>query len=73
MRESGGGRSMEAQARHKDGGPMADSHDVEDPNVAPMHHEIQENFSTGQVTLAVLMAIIAIVGGLVAGLTIVNN
>lgn len=53
---------------------MADSHGaVEDPNVAPMHHEIQENFSGGQVMFAVLMAVIAIAGGLIAGLTIVNN
>ncbi len=53
---------------------MADTHGAaEDPNVAPMHHEIQENFSSGQVLFAVLMAAVAIVGGLIAGLTIVNN
>ena len=50
---------------------MADSHD--DPNAAPMHHEIQEGFSRGAVVFCYLLAAIALIAGLVAGLTIIND
>jgi hypothetical protein len=55
---------------------MADSHDAhghDDPNAAPMHHEIQEQFSAGAVLFCYLLAALALLGGLVAGLTIVND
>lgn len=50
---------------------MADTHD--DPNAAPMHHEIQERFSTGAVVFCYLLAFVALVAGVVAGLTVVND
>ena len=55
---------------------MADSHDShghDDPNAAPMHQDIQESFSTPAVVFCYVLAAIAIIGGLIAGLTIVND
>lgn len=50
---------------------MADAHD--DPNAAPMHHEIEEQFSTGAVVFCYLLALIALVAGVVAGVTVIND
>ena len=50
---------------------MADAHD--DPNAAPMHHEIQERFSTGAVIFCYLLALIALVAGVATGLTVIND
>ena len=55
---------------------MADSHDThghEDPNAAPMHHDIVEKFSPGAVLFCYVLAAAALLGGLIAGLTIVND
>jgi hypothetical protein len=52
---------------------MAEAHGHEDPNAAPMHHDIQERFSQGQEFFCYMLALIALVAGVVAGLTIVNN
>jgi len=52
---------------------MADAHGHDDPNAAPMHHDIQEKFSPGAVLFCYALAAIALVAGLVAGLTIVND
>ena len=55
---------------------MADSHDAhshEDPNAAPMHHEIQERFSTPAVLFCYALAALALLGGLIAGLTVIND
>lgn len=52
---------------------MADAHGHEDPNAAPMHHDIVEKFSTGSVLFCYVLAAIALVAGVVAGLTIVND
>lgn len=52
---------------------MADAHGADDPNAAPMHHEIHERFSSWQVAFCVVLGAIAIVGGLVAGLLVVND
>jgi hypothetical protein len=51
---------------------MADAHQ-DDPNAAPMHHDIQEQFSTGAVVFCYLLALAALVAGLAAGLTIIND
>lgn len=52
---------------------MAEAHGHDDPNAAPTHQDIQERFSQGQVLLCYLLALVALVAGLAAGLTIVNN
>lgn len=52
---------------------MADAHAHDDPNAAPMHHDIQERFTRGQELFCYLLALIALVAGVVAGVTIVNN
>ncbi len=55
---------------------MADSHDAHaqaDPNAAPMHPDIQEKFSRGAVLFCYLLAAVALISGVVAGLTIVND
>ncbi len=52
---------------------MADSHAPEDPNVAPMHHEIDERFSSFQIGVAAAMGIIALVLGIVFGIVFANN
>ncbi len=50
---------------------MADHHD--DPNAAPMHHEIQEKFSAGAVLFCYALAFIALVAGVITGLTVIND
>lgn len=50
---------------------MADSHD--DPNAAPMHHDIQERFSGGAVLFCYLLAAVALIAGVISGLTIIND
>ncbi len=52
---------------------VADSHAPEDPNVAPMHHDIDERFSSFQVGVAAVMGIVAITLGIVFGLVLANN
>jgi hypothetical protein len=55
---------------------MADTHDAHaevDPNAAPMHIDVRETFSRGAVLFCYALAAIALVSGVVAGLTIVNN
>jgi hypothetical protein len=52
---------------------MADAHAHDDPNAAPVHHDIQGRFSQGQEFFCYLLALLALVAGVVAGLTIVNN
>jgi hypothetical protein len=50
---------------------MADAHD--DPNAAPMHHDIQERFSPGAVFFCYLLAFVALAAGVITGLTLVND
>ena len=55
---------------------MAKSHDAhgpEDPTASPMHPEVHESFSPAAVLFCYALAAIALVAGLVAGLTIVND
>ncbi len=52
---------------------MADSHDNEDPNAAPMRQYIDENFSEFQVGAAWVLGIVALALGIVFGITMANN
>lgn len=55
---------------------MADSHEAHghaDPNAAPMHTDVQESFSPSAVLFCYVLAAIALIAGLVSGLTIVND
>lgn len=52
---------------------MADSHGADDPNVAPMHLEVKERFTSLQVAIAVAFGGIAIVLGTVLGLVLAND
>ena len=55
---------------------MADTHEVhghEDPNAAPMHPEIVEKFAPASVLFCYLLAAAALLGGLIAGLMIIND
>lgn len=50
-----------------------ESHGHFDPNAAPMRADVRETFSTGAVAFCAIVGAIAIIGGTIAGLTIVNN
>ena len=53
---------------------MADSHGpAPDPNAAPMHHEIKEQFSPVEVAICVVLGLAALVAGIVTGIIFVNN
>ena len=56
---------------------MADTHDphgaVTDPNVAPSHLDVRAQFSSLQVAFCVVLGGIAIVAGIVVGLTVTNS
>lgn len=51
---------------------MADSH-AHDPNAAPMHQEIVENFGAVHMWICALAGSAAIVAGLVFGLLLIND
>lgn len=55
---------------------MADTHAAhghDDPNAAPMHHEIQENFSAAAVLFCYILAAAALIAGVVLGITFIND
>jgi hypothetical protein len=52
---------------------MADSHANDDPNVAPMHHDIDEGFSSLQIGAAAILGVVAIILGIVLGVVLANN
>jgi hypothetical protein len=56
---------------------MADSHDSHgadaDPNVAPSHLDVRFDFSNVQVAFCVGLGLIAVVAGIVVGLTVTNT
>jgi len=55
---------------------MADAHDAHghaDPNAAPMHQDIQERFSASAVLFCYVLAILALVGGVLTGLIFIND
>ncbi|MGE5595993.1 MAG: hypothetical protein ACM3S1_08165 [Hyphomicrobiales bacterium] len=53
----------------------ADGHHghAEDPNAAPMHHDIQEQFSAFAVVLTGALLTIAIAAGIIFGLVLAND
>ncbi|MEO6397184.1 MAG: hypothetical protein ABIP13_01835 [Tepidiformaceae bacterium] len=58
--------------------PLAEQHGHEahppaDPNAAPLRQDVRETFSRGAVAFCAILGAVAIIGGTVAGLTIVNN
>jgi hypothetical protein len=55
---------------------MADSHDAHghaDPNAAPTHGDVRASFSPGAVFFCYALAAIALIAGVITGLTVVNN
>lgn len=53
---------------------MADHHAGEiDPNVAPTHQEIVEDFSFGTVLVATLLGVIATAAGIIFGIVLAND
>jgi len=57
---------------------MADAHDThhdlpDDQNVAPTHQEIHERFTGAQVAFCAILGVVAIVAGIVTGLTVTNT
>ncbi len=47
--------------------------DVTDPNAAPMHHEIDERFSTFHIAAAAILGVVALTLGAVFGMVFANN
>ncbi len=53
---------------------MADHHgEVLDPNKAPLHQDIVEDYDSSHVVIIILLGVLASVAGLICGLTIINN
>jgi hypothetical protein len=52
---------------------MADSHAHDDPNAAPMHHEIVTDFAAIHVFIVGILGFVATVAGIVLGLVLVND
>lgn len=52
---------------------MADTHGSPNPDAAPMHHDLKEDFSPLQVAFVVGLGLVAAVAGLVLGLILVND
>ena len=56
---------------------MSDAHDTHhapvDPNAAPMRQEVRADFSRSQLMFAWALGAIAIVGGTIFGILLVNN
>lgn len=53
---------------------MADAHGThDDPNTAPMHHDIVEDFTRAQVAFVAALGGLAIIAGLVLGILLTND
>ncbi|MFN0095174.1 MAG: hypothetical protein ACKVVT_10435 [Dehalococcoidia bacterium] len=52
---------------------MADSHAHDDPNAAPMHHEIVGDFSTVHAVICGVLGVAATIAGIVLGLVLIND
>ena len=56
---------------------MADTHDAHaapvDPNSAPMHHEVRDRFALGPTVFCYLLAAVALIAGVITGLTVIND
>ena len=46
-------------------------HGHDDPNAAPMHLDVRRTFPTGAVVFCYLLAAVALVSGVITGLTII--
>ncbi|MBI5946528.1 MAG: hypothetical protein HY875_00125 [Chloroflexi bacterium] len=51
---------------------MADPH-AQDPNAAPMHHEIKERFTNAQAAVSGILGAVAIIAGIVLGIVLAND
>jgi hypothetical protein len=47
--------------------------DTTDPNAAPMHQEVKENFAPVHVAICLFLGVAATVAGVVLGLTLIND
>jgi hypothetical protein len=45
----------------------------EDPNAAPMHHDVKEGFTRGQILFCLALGLAAAAGGIIAGLVAANS
>lgn len=64
----------EAGAHEEHHGSDTHGHDGPvDPNVAPTHSDVRRDFSMAQMTVAWALGAIAVVGGVILGLTVINN
>jgi hypothetical protein len=56
---------------------MSDAHDTHhaptDPNAAPMRQEVRSDFSRGQLLFAWTLGAVAVVGGAIFGVLLVNS
>lgn len=52
---------------------MAEAHGHDDPEAAPMHHDIDERFTSFQIGAAAVLGVAAVVLGVVFGVTLANN
>ncbi len=53
---------------------MSETHaTTEDPNTAPMHHDIAERFSRLQIAFATAVGLVAIVAGVLSGLLFADS
>ncbi len=52
---------------------MADAHAPEDPNAAPMHHEIVSDFSPIHVVICGVLGVLATLAGIIVGVIAVND
>ena len=51
----------------------AGHHGYDDPNAAPMHHEIKEYFSGLEVFLAGFLCTVAVTAGIILGIVVAND
>jgi hypothetical protein len=58
------------ESEHSEGGGH---HTPEDPNAAPTHLDVRTDFSFAQMAVIWGLGAVAIVAGIVVGLTVVNN
>ncbi|MFN0096197.1 MAG: hypothetical protein ACKVVT_15655 [Dehalococcoidia bacterium] len=52
---------------------MADAHAPQDPNAAPMHHDIVGEFGGIHVFICGMLGVLASIAGIVLGLVLIND
>lgn len=63
-----------AEPSPRGGLAMADHHHTPaDPNAAPMHTDVRESFDAGAVAFCYILAVVALLAGLVSGLVVIND